>query len=117
MAQHSGERFHIHAILQCQRREGMAQIMEAHMLAPCVFQDELQSASYHARCDGAVLLHRRREHPAGVHRLFVFPQHRHHGGRQDDLADGVLRLGCADLKLATHIVDLLIHIQHTGFEV
>ena len=26
----------------------VTQIMEAHMLAPCVFQDELQSASYHA---------------------------------------------------------------------
>ena len=87
------------------------------MLAPCVFQDELQSASYHAGGDGAVLLHRRREHPAGVHRLFVLPQHLHHGGRQDDLADGVLRLGRADLKLATHIVDLLVHIQHAGLEV
>ena len=91
--------------------------MESHMLAPCVFQDELQSAPHYAGCDGTVLLHRRGKHPAGIHRLFVLPQHRHHGGRQDDLADGVLRLGRADLKLAPHIVDLLIHIQHAGFEV
>ena len=58
MTQHGGERFHIHAVLQRQRRECMAQIMEAHMLAPSVFQDELQSASYHAGCNGTVLLHR-----------------------------------------------------------
>ena len=84
--------------------------MEAHMLAPCVFQDELQSASYHAGGNGAILLHRGREHPAGVHCFLMLLQHRHHGGRQDDLADGVFRLGCADLKLAPHIVDLLVHI-------
>ena len=117
MAQHSGERFHIHAVLQRQRRECVAQVMESHMLASCVLQNELQSAPHHARCNGTVLLHRRREHPAGIHRLFVLPQHCHHRGRQDDLSDGVFRLGRADLKLAPHIVDLLVHIQHAGFEV
>ena len=117
MAQHGGERFYIHAVFQRQRCEGVAQVMEPHMLAACVFQDELQSAAYHAGCDGAVLLHRRREHPARVHCFLILPQHCHRGGRQDDLADGVLRLGRADLKLTTHIVDLLVHIQHTGFEV
>ena len=71
----------------------------------------------HAGGDGAVLLHRGREHPARVYHLFVLPQHRHHGGRQDDLADGVLRLGCADLELPPHIVDLLVYVQHTGLEV
>ena len=117
MTQHGGERFHIHAVFQRQGCERMAQIMKSNMLASCVLQNELQSAAHHAGGDGAVLLHRRREHPAGVHRLFVLPQHRHHSGRQDDLADGVLRLGRADLKLAPHIVDLLVHIQHAGFEV
>ena len=117
MAQHGGERFHIHAVFQRQRCKGMTQVMEANMLAPRVFQNELQPAAHHAGRNGAVLFHWGREHPAGVHRLFVLPQHRHHGGRQDDLADRVLRLGCADLKLATHIVDLFIHIQHAGFEV
>ena len=95
----------------------VAQIMKSNMLAPCVLQDELQSAAHHAGCDGIVLLHRRRKHPAGVHRLFALPQHRHHGGRQDDFADGGLRLGRADLELTAHIVDLLVHIQHAGFEV
>ena len=91
--------------------------MKAHMLATCVFQNELQSTAHHAGRDGAVLLHRGREHPTGVHRLFVLPQHCYHSRRQDDLADGVLRLGRADLKLAPHIVDLLVHIQHAGLEV
>lgn len=90
---------------------------DLNMLAPCVFQDELQSASYHAGGNGAVLLHGRRKHPAGIHRLFILPQHLNHHRRQDDLADGVFRLGRADLKLATHIVDLLVHIQYAGFEV
>ena len=88
----------------------VAQIMEAYMLAPGVLQDELQPAPHHAGCDGTVLLHRGREHPSGVHRLFVLPQHLNHRRRQDDLADGVLRLGRADLELAPHVVDLLVHI-------
>ena len=91
--------------------------MKSNMLAPSVLQDELQPAPHHARCDGTVLLHRRRKHPAGIHRLFVLPQHCHHCGRQNDLADGVLCLGRADLKLAAHIVDLLVYIQHAGLEV
>ena len=82
-----------------------------------MLQDELQSAAHHAGCNGAVLLYWRREHPAGVHCFLILLQHRHHGGRQDDLADGVFRLGRADLKLTTHIVDLLVHIQYAGFEV
>ena len=36
----------------------VAQIMEAYMLAPSVFQDELQSAPHHAGRNGAVFLHR-----------------------------------------------------------
>ena len=88
----------------------VAQIMKSNMFASCVLQDELQSAAYHAGCNGTVLLYWRREHPAGVHRLLVLLQHRHHRRRQDDLADGVLRLGRADLKLAAHIVDLLVHV-------
>jgi len=95
----------------------VAQVVEAHMLASCVFQDELQSAAHHAGRNGTVLLHRRWEHPAGVHCFLILPQHLHHGGRQDELADGILRLGRADLKLAAHIVDLLIHVQYAGFEV
>ena len=91
--------------------------MKSNMFASCVLQDELQSAAHHARCDGAVLFYRGWEHPAGVHCFLILPQHRHHGGRQDDLADGVFCFGCADLELPTHIIDLLIHMQHTGFEV
>ena len=110
MAQHSGERFHIHAVLQRQRGEGVAQVMESHMLASCVLQNELQSAPHHAGRNGAVLLHRGREHPARVYRLFILPQHLHHSRRQDDLADRVLCFWRADLKLAAHIVDLLVHV-------
>ena len=73
VAQSTGQRFHVYPAFQGQRGEGVAQVMESHMLTACVLQDELQSAPYHAGCNGAVLLHRGREHPAGVHRLFVLP--------------------------------------------
>ena len=95
----------------------VTQVMKSNMFTPCVFQDELQSAAHYVGRDGTVLLHRGREHPARVHGLFVLPQHRYHSRRQDDLADGILRLGRADLKLAPHVVDLFAHIQHAGFEV
>ena len=95
----------------------VAQIVKAYMLASCVLQNELQSAPYHAGCNGTVLLYWRREHPAGGHCFLILPQHYHHRRRQDDLADGVFRLRCAKLKLAPHIVDLLVHIQHAGLEV
>ena len=36
----------------------VAQIVKAYMLASCVLQNELQSAPYHAGCNGTVLLHR-----------------------------------------------------------
>ena len=117
MAQYGGKRFHIHAVLQRQRCEGVAQIMKSNMLASCVLQNELQSAAHYAGGDGAFLLHWGREHPARVHCFFVLTQHRHHRRRQDDLADGVLRLGRADLKLAPHIVDLFVHIQYASLEV
>ena len=37
MAQHGGEGFHIHTVLQCQGCEGVAQVVEPHMLTACVF--------------------------------------------------------------------------------
>lgn len=40
--------FHIHTVFQRQRCRRMTQIMEAHMLASCVLQNELQPAPYYA---------------------------------------------------------------------
>ena len=37
MAQHGGERFHIHTVFQRQRCESMAKVVEPHMLTACVF--------------------------------------------------------------------------------
>ena len=82
-----------------------------------MLQNQLQSVVDRTGVERHILIYRRREHPAGVHCFLILLQHRHHGGRQDDLADGVLRLGRADLKLAPHIVDLLVHGQGPGFEI
>ena len=63
MAQHGGEGFHIHAVFQSQRCESMAKVMKSNMLAPRVFQDELQSAAHHAGCNGTVLFYRDMAYP------------------------------------------------------
>ena len=117
MAQHGGESFHIHTVLQSQRREGVPQVMKPHLLAPGVFQDELEPFAHHARGEGTILLHRRREHPSGVHRFLVLLQHLDHRWRQYDFANGILGLRLAELKFSIDLIDLLVHIQHARFEV
>ncbi len=37
--QHSGYRFHIHAVLECQCRESVAKVVEADVGQPCVLEN------------------------------------------------------------------------------
>ena len=87
------------------------------MLAFGAFQNELEPLAHRAGGHGAVLLHWRGEHPPGVHRFSILLQHRHHRARQRQLADGGVGFRCAELQLALHIVNLLVHTQYAGLEV
>ena len=91
--------------------------MKSYMIAPGVFQNELEPFAHHAGGDRTVLLHRRREHPAGVHRFLVLLQHLHHRGRQNNFTNGVFRFRLAELKFAIDRIDLLVHIQHASLKV
>ena len=43
MAQHGGERFYVHPILQRQGRKCVSEVVKTHLFAVCVLQDQLQS--------------------------------------------------------------------------
>ena len=117
MSQYGREGLNVHAALYRQRGEGMAQVMEAHMLTACQFQNLGELPLRHAGRERHIVFHRGWEHPAGEYRFLVLPQHLQNGGRQNDLADGCFRLRLAELQFALHGADLLIHIQHTRLKV
>ena len=91
--------------------------MEPHPFTPCVFQDELEPLADSAGVDRTVLLHRGREHPAGVHGLPVCLQDIQHRRRQDDGAGGRLCLGLRDQQaILCGAIDLLGDTQFPGFQ-
>lgn len=117
VAQHGRERLHIHTVLQRERREGVAQVVETHMPAPGVLQNELEPLAHRAGRHGTVVLHRRGKHPAGVHGLFVIFQDRDHRRRQNQFADGGFCFRRAELNLPVYVVDLLVDVQLAGLEI
>ena len=117
MAQHGGEGLYVHAVLQRQRREGVAKVMESDTLAVCPLQYRLKPPACHAGRDRSVRLHWGRKHPAGIHLFAVLPQHGQHRGRQHQLSDGCLGFGRDDLQFAVYRVRLLVDGQHAGFKV
>ena len=50
MAQHGGEGLDVHAVFQGQGGEGVAQIVEADLLAPGPLQNNLEPPKHRARC-------------------------------------------------------------------
>ena len=66
----------------------VAQIMEPHNFTLRPFQCLLHAPPCVAGGNWSILLHRGREHPPGVYRLFIFRQHLQQAGWQDDGADG-----------------------------
>ena len=117
MPQHGREGFHIHAVLQCQRCEGMSQIMESDTLAVCPLQYRLKPPACHAGRDRSIHLHWGRKHPAGIHLFAVLPQHGQHRRWQHQFSDRCLGFGRDDLQFAVYRVRLLVDGQHTGFKV
>ena len=49
MAKHTGYRFHIHAVLQCQRCECVSQVMKSQVFQPCVLQNFLVDVDHRIR--------------------------------------------------------------------
>ena len=117
MPQHGGEGFHIHAVFQRQRREGVPQIMESDTLAVCPLQYRLKPPARHAGCDRSIRLHRGRKHPAGIHLFAVLPQHGQHRRRQHQFSNGRFCFRWDDLQFAVYRVRLLVDGQHAGFKV
>ncbi|KAF5049728.1 hypothetical protein DSECCO2_436740 [anaerobic digester metagenome] len=91
--------------------------MKSDVLAPGVLQNLLEPLAHRAWRHGTVLLHRRGEHPAGVHSLFVLLEHRDHRRREHQLADRGFGFRCDQLHLSLHIIDLLIDVQLAGLEI
>ena len=55
VAQHAGDGFDIYAVLQGQRGECVAEVMESDLGNPCPFQDTLEHIINAVRGDGANL--------------------------------------------------------------
>ena len=95
VAEHTADGFDVHAILQCQRCEGMSEIMKADMLQSRVLEDFLMKVYHrvwvvHFSCSAG------REHPRIVRVLGVFLLQQLHGILRDGhLADRVAGFGAA----------------------
>ena len=95
VAEHTADGFDVHAILQCQRCEGMSEIMKADMLQPRVLEDPLvecydRVGVIHFSCSAGW------EHPRIVGVFGVFLLQQLHGILRDGhLADRVAGFGAA----------------------
>ena len=93
--EHTADGFDVHAILQCQGRECMSQIMKAYVLQSCVFENFLVEVYHrirviHFSCSAG------REHPRIVGVFGVFLLQQLHGILRDGhLADRVAGFGAA----------------------
>ena len=90
VAQHTGQRFHIHAAGESHGGESMAQIMEAHMLLNASLRQQFPVDPGHRVRAPVAASAGRREQDGIVGVLFMLPhQHIHRLLGQCHLADGV----------------------------
>lgn len=83
MSDDGGERFHVHTVLQRGGGEGMAQVVEADVLALCPYQYFFHLSIDALRIQRSVFFYGRRDHPARVRSLFQLPQHSQYCRQQD----------------------------------
>ena len=55
MPQHARYGFDIHTVLQCQRCEGVTQVMKTHLWQPCPLQDAVQHVQHAIWGDGVAV--------------------------------------------------------------
>lgn len=117
VADDGGQGLDVHAVLQGHGGEGVAQVMEANLFTLRPLQRLLHPAADEVGRQRTVLLHRRWEHPSGVHRRLVRFQHRQQRAGQHHRADGGFGLGLRDMKLGLDDTHGLVDPQLAGDEV
>ena len=106
--EHTADGFDVHAILQCQRCEGMSEVVKSDVRQPGVLQDLLVQVY-----DGGWVVHlagcRRGEHVGILGMLAVFRYQQVYGILRDRyFSDRSLRFGTGQRQFAIGIFDILL---------
>ena len=110
VAQHAGQRLHIHAAGEGHRGKSMAQIMEANMLLDACLRQQLSVDSGHCVRAPVAAGAGRREQEGAVRVLFMLlHQQGHRLLGQRHLADGVLGFWLCHHQLPVDAGNLLAH--------
>ena len=117
MSDDGRERFHVHAVLQGGGGEGVAQIVEANVLALCPYQYFFHLSIDALRIQRSVFFYRRGEHPARVRPLPQLPQHSQHRGRQDHDPVRTFRLRRRLVKRTRHVDHLPLNMELAGAQI
>lgn len=117
VAQHGGEGFDVHAVLQRHGGESVAQIMEADLFALGPLQRHMEAPEHGAGGERRILLDGRGEYPAAFGCFLILPEYFDHCRRKYQLADGRLGFGDAYLHSSVYFIDLLGHRQCPGIQI
>ena len=93
MTDHSGQRLDVHAVLNRHGGEGVAEVVEADLLAPRSLQYLLEFAVYRVGISRLTFLDGRWEHPLAGGVFLVLRKDIQHIGRKNERAYRGLRLG------------------------
>ena len=116
VAQHTGQGFHIHAAGDGHGREGVSEVMKAHMLLDaCAFQQLPVDPRHGVRTPVTACAGRREQDGVVRVLLVLLYQQVYRLLRQRHLADRVFRFWFCHIQLALHAGDLLIHRQDALF--
>ena len=116
VAQHTGQGFHIHAAGDGHGREGVSEVMKAHMLLDaCAFQQLPVDPRHGVRTPVTACAGRREQDGVVQVLLVLLYQQVYRLLRQRHLADRVFRFWFCHIQLALHAGDLLIHRQDALF--
>ena len=108
VSQHTADGFDVHSILQCQRCEGVSEVVKSDVRQPGVLQDLLVQVY-----DGVWVVHltsrRRGEHVRVVGVLFVFGNQQVNGLLWNtDFSDRRLRFGTGERQFAVGVFHILL---------
>ena len=116
MPQHARYGFNVHAVLQCQRCEGVAQVMEPYLRQPCPLQDAVQHVQDAVRRHGAS--GGRWEYPFAVARFSsLLHQNAYRVCRQGQGAVGVFRFQRHLNDFAVDAPDLPLNPEVSFFQI